>query len=843
MKKFISLFFIITVFFYVAKAQVITDFEGGTRDGWVSEGDGVSYWESGTGNPGGCMRVDDDATGNWNNAYAPVKFLGDWSGVTASDYVMADIFLHKINGSNGAGTYVFHIKGPGGEARALTGTIPPLDVWTTYTANFNPANWTIISGTWNAILASVTEFVVRAEYINGDEYNRLDNIILSITPAHPVINPVICSDFESGLFEGWSFESTGGVTIPTSGGNPGRYVSVNDGSGISTAIIPSNYLGDWSGLDNHTAEIQVDYKITNINGPLISPANWVRISGPGGAANYYSGSDMQYAFNQWHSFGIPIEESLWTMESGTWDAMLDYVSEVRLIVEFISGTETVGFDNFCISNLPPVSDFAADHVFIFQGDEVKFTDKAKQAPVTWAWDFGDSGTSTDVNPVHTYNSSGTYSVELTTTNFYGSDSELKTSYIEVYPIDQCLKWEDNFNDNSIHPGWQFRNGTWTETSGQLRQTSNYYGSGILDGCYALTGSYFWSDYSLSTDFYSTDDDVIGLVINYQNATNMYMFTWNKQVPGRKISKWINGVETVLASEAVAFTQNTWYHADFGTQGGHIWLDINGINIFDINDNSLNSGKAALFCYANQSSYYDNVEVRCANELDLKVFLQGPFNGAVMNTSLNPALIPLNQPFQPALPYFGTITPDWYYTGTESITAIPDPDIVDWVYYELRDAASAALATKATAIASGAAFLLNDGHIVGLDGTRGPLVSPIFTNNLYAAVWHRNHLGVLSANPLSLSGGVYSYDFTTAATQVYGGATGHKQIASGVWGLTSGDGNGDGLVSNTDKNNVWRIQVGSSGYLAADFNLNGQVDNSDKTIKWMPNSGSGSQVPD
>ncbi len=55
--------------------------------------------------------------------------------------------------------------------------------------------------------------------------------------------------------------------------------------------------------------------------------------------------------------------------------------------------------------------------------------------VTWAWDFGDEGTSTDENPVHEYEEAGTYTVVLTATNTVGEDSEdgvvTKTAYITV----------------------------------------------------------------------------------------------------------------------------------------------------------------------------------------------------------------------------------------------------------------------------------------------------------------------------------------------------------------------------------------------------------------------------
>ncbi len=49
----------------------------------------------------------------------------------------------------------------------------------------------------------------------------------------------------------------------------------------------------------------------------------------------------------------------------------------------------------------------------------------------WSWDFGDTGTSTDRDPSHTYTSPGIYTVSLTVTNAVGSDTMTKTDYITV----------------------------------------------------------------------------------------------------------------------------------------------------------------------------------------------------------------------------------------------------------------------------------------------------------------------------------------------------------------------------------------------------------------------------
>jgi hypothetical protein len=49
------------------------------------------------------------------------------------------------------------------------------------------------------------------------------------------------------------------------------------------------------------------------------------------------------------------------------------------------------------------------------GQPVEFTDSSTGSPMSWSWDFGDGGTSSVQNPVHTF-SKGTYPVSLTVSN-------------------------------------------------------------------------------------------------------------------------------------------------------------------------------------------------------------------------------------------------------------------------------------------------------------------------------------------------------------------------------------------------------------------------------------------
>ncbi len=83
---------------------------------------------------------------------------------------------------------------------------------------------------------------------------------------------------------------------------------------------------------------------------------------------------------------------------------------------------------------PPTANFSASTTTVYLGTSVTFTNESTDglAPITYSWNFGDSTTSTDENPTHTYASIGTYTVSLTVIDDNDdSDTETKTGYITV----------------------------------------------------------------------------------------------------------------------------------------------------------------------------------------------------------------------------------------------------------------------------------------------------------------------------------------------------------------------------------------------------------------------------
>ena len=153
------------------------------------------------------------------------------------------------------------------------------------------------------------------------------------------------------------------------------------------------------------------------------------------------------------------------------------------------------------------------------------------------------------------------------------------------------------------------------------------------------------------------------------------------------------------------------------------------------------------------------------------------------------------------PYFNSLT----------INSLPD-NIVDWICIELRSNTSAN-----SKIAQRAAFLRTDGQIVDLDGNNLVTFNNISSGEYFIVIKHRNHLSIMSKNLIHLSSTSPLYDFTLDPNSAYGSEPLVK-LTDGVYGMFSGDGDGNGIINITDYNSVSN-NLFNSGYYSGDLDLN------------------------
>ncbi len=170
--------------------------------------------------------------------------------------------------------------------------------------------------------------------------------------------------------------------------------------------------------------------------------------------------------------------------------------------------------------VPPVADFSASTTNPTLGQTVTFTDLSTNVPTSWIWSFTPASviyvggtTAASKNPQVQFTALGPYSVTLTATNGYGSNTITKTNYINVTNctfttlpfsesfsgtvIPSCWTQVDNQGGGQV---WQF--GTLTTQSPNPVLTGNYaylcsdcYGSGNTQNVDLVSPSMNLSDYT------------------------------------------------------------------------------------------------------------------------------------------------------------------------------------------------------------------------------------------------------------------------------------------------------------------------------------------------------------
>jgi large repetitive protein len=231
----------------------------------------------------------------------------------------------------------------------------------------------------------------------------------------------------------------------------------------------------------------------------------------------------------------------------------------------------------------------------------------------------------------------------------------------------------------------------------------------------------------------------------------------------------------------------------------------------------------------------------AISLAVKAMLSGPFNvsaGLMRDSLRHKNMVPLIEPYSSA-PYntaFVRVPAGGGETATSSVLSVQGPNaIVDWVFVQLRDAT-----IPSTVVASRAALIQRDGDIVDEDGNSALEFDMLSAGNYYVAVLHRNHLGIMSANTISLANGVNTCDLastsstmplyllpssTNAASRIQ---SSFRTMYAGNCSITSLESKllSYGNTSNTDKTRLQTVigtaPGGVNGYSIFDCDLNGNA---------------------
>ncbi|MEO0468070.1 MAG: CotH kinase family protein [Bacteroidota bacterium] len=217
-------------------------------------------------------------------------------------------------------------------------------------------------------------------------------------------------------------------------------------------------------------------------------------------------------------------------------------------------------------------------------------------------------------------------------------------------------------------------------------------------------------------------------------------------------------------------------------------------------------------------------------LDVQVYLSAAYDASasLMRDDLRQKrLIPYENPYQ--------TQSVWAHDGTESVSqevlnVSGSTAMVDWVLVQLRDPDNNNLM-----VSSRAALLLANGKVVATDG-ESELDLTTSPGSYLVSIRHRNHLDILTEEPIDLDTEALTIDFTIGE---FGTESQMKSIGVNLFGLWSGDVNADQKIvyqgSNADPSSIYlsilldpanttfaRNFIITDRYDAADANLDGDV---------------------
>lgn len=437
--------------------------------------------------------------------------------------------------------------------------------------------------------------------------------------------------------------------------------------------------------------------------------------------------------------------------------------------------------------------------------------------------WGDGTTSTGITGVatHDYGVSGIYTVVIT-----GDFSGFSFKDIPTSVYNDKLLMIDQWSNTS----WYIMNGAFYNCSNL--QIGENAGTPNLENTYFLNQT-FEGCSSLNQDVSQWNVQNVG----FMDYTFANCSSFNQNLGGWDISNTIS-MKSILNGASLSKAN---YDA---TLIGWNTLSDNEIAIpLDISVSVTASYCSAEEARTNLLNTYNwrirdhGLSPECTVKLLPRVYLQGacldtdPGDTYLMRDDLrNNKQLPTTSPYNDGV----TCDISVFYTGGSDGNGKKNEDIVDWVLVELRDKTDNTLV-----IDSQSALLQRNGSVVGVDDLED-ITFALPNDEYFVVIKHRNHLSIITENPISLDNTVSLVDFTDTFNLITNGAfaqTYHPETKK-LQAMWAGNTNADNLISytgfasdpfqilfhvlNHPRNFLSLPTWESKGYLHEDVDMNGSA---------------------
>lgn len=131
---------------------------------------------------------------------------------------------------------------------------------------------------------------------------------------------------------------------------------------------------------------------------------------------------------------------------------------------------------------------------------------------------------------------------------------------------------------------------------------------------AVTGHWFWDDYRIGVAVRPVGQNVVGLIVYWQDANNYVAFKWlpedDERGRGHEKQLWRvwNGRPMLLATAEGGFRAKQWYHLSASAGGGLVTASVDGQQVLQKRTDLFGQGKAGLYSSGSEPVMMDDVTV-------------------------------------------------------------------------------------------------------------------------------------------------------------------------------------------------------------------------------------------
>ncbi len=197
--------------------------------------------------------------------------------------------------------------------------------------------------------------------------------------------------------------------------------------------------------------------------------------------------------------------------------------------------------------------------------------------------------------------------------------------VMLQPLGEVYLTDDFVREEAAQSAWEAVQGTWKTQSLRVDEQSDrmeadksanafsYWGKG-KEGALAVTGYWFWSNYSVRAGMRATGTDVMGLVAYYRDPENYLLARWNSALAEGddanelQLVQVTDGAAKIIAQAPGGHLPDHWYSMKLNVCEDVVQCFIDGELKISTRCDLFGQGQPGLFCEGTAGTFFDSVAI-------------------------------------------------------------------------------------------------------------------------------------------------------------------------------------------------------------------------------------------